>query len=175
MADESKMENVRLLPVDIRSRLRSGVAISSLSQCAEELILNAVDAKATCIAVRIDTSLCKIQVVDNGHGIDKVQMENVATRLYLTRYFWGSLSGWDLCPGRPPCTVKSGRYASYWNAFLLAFANIIIQRLYMFTFALCEQLLFTLSVHDVSNRRCSDSLDPKMYERSKYHRHVRLC
>ena len=23
------------------------------------------------------------------------------------------------CPGRPPGTVKSGRYASYWNAFLL--------------------------------------------------------
>ena len=168
------MEDVRLLPVDIRSRLRSGVAISSLSQCAEELILNAVDANATCIAVRIDTSLCKIQVVDNGHGIDKVQLGNVATRLYLTRYFWGSLSGGYLCPGGglcpgrpPPRTVKSGRYASYWNAFLLAFANIIIQRLYMFTFALCEQLLFTLSVHDVSNRRCSDSLDPKNVRKIK--------
>ena len=35
------------------------------------------------IAVRVDTSLCKVQVVDNGHGIDKVQLENVATRLYL--------------------------------------------------------------------------------------------
>ena len=77
------MKVVRLLPVDIRSRLRSEVAICSLSQCVEELILNAVDAKATCIAVRIDTTLCKIQVVDNGQGIDKVQLENVATRLYF--------------------------------------------------------------------------------------------
>ena len=27
--------------------------------------------------------------------------------------------GWGLCQGETPHTVKSGRYASYWNAFLL--------------------------------------------------------
>ena len=46
----------------------------------------------------------------------------------------GSLSRWALCPGGggvsvqvggglcqgdSPCTIQSGRYASYWNAFLL--------------------------------------------------------
>ena len=31
----------------------------------------------------------------------------------------GGLCPRGLCPGRPPSTVKSGRFASYWNAFLL--------------------------------------------------------
>ena len=74
------MSDVKLLPAEVRSHLRSGAAISSLSQCAEELVLNAIDARATCVAVRVDTSICKVQVVDNGHGIDKVQLENVANR-----------------------------------------------------------------------------------------------
>ena len=31
----------------------------------------------------------------------------------------GCLCPGGLCPGRPPCMVNNGRYASYWNAFLL--------------------------------------------------------
>ena len=30
----------------------------------------------------------------------------------------GLCPGWGLCQGDPPCSVKSGQYASYWNAFL---------------------------------------------------------
>ena len=51
-----------LLDEKIRSRLRSGVAISSLAQCVGELVENSIDAGAKCIAVRIDTSRYKVQV-----------------------------------------------------------------------------------------------------------------
>ncbi len=51
-----------LLDEKIRSRLRSGVAISSLAQCVGELVENSIDSGAKCIAVRIDTSIYRIQV-----------------------------------------------------------------------------------------------------------------
>lgn len=35
---------------------------------------------ATCIAVRVDMSCFKIQVFDNGHGIQKDDLETVAER-----------------------------------------------------------------------------------------------
>uniref|UniRef100_A0A673MBZ1 Uncharacterized protein n=1 Tax=Sinocyclocheilus rhinocerous TaxID=307959 RepID=A0A673MBZ1_9TELE len=39
--------------------------IFSLQQCVEELILNSIDAGATCVAVKIDIEACKLQVIDN--------------------------------------------------------------------------------------------------------------
>jgi DNA mismatch repair ATPase MutL len=35
---------------------------------------------ATCIAVRVDMSCFKVQVFDNGHGIQKADLETVAER-----------------------------------------------------------------------------------------------
>lgn len=35
---------------------------------------------ATCIAVRVDMSCFKIQVFDNGHGVQKNDLETVAER-----------------------------------------------------------------------------------------------
>ncbi len=51
-----------LLDEKVRSKLRSGVAIPSLAQCVGELVENAIDAEAKCIAVRVDISKYKIQV-----------------------------------------------------------------------------------------------------------------
>ena len=51
-----------LLDEKVRSRLRSGVAITSMAQCVGELVENAIDAGAKCIAVRVDVSKYKIQV-----------------------------------------------------------------------------------------------------------------
>ena len=53
---------LRLLEAGIRARLRSGVAITSMAQCVEELIENCIDAGATCVAVRVDISRFKVQV-----------------------------------------------------------------------------------------------------------------
>ena len=68
------------LAPDVQAKLRSGVAITSFQQCVEELILNSVDAKATCVAVRVDVACGKIQVVDNGHGMAKDELGLVADR-----------------------------------------------------------------------------------------------
>ena len=53
---------LQLLEAGVCARLRSGVAITSMAQCVEELVENCVDAGATCIAVRVDVSRFKLQV-----------------------------------------------------------------------------------------------------------------
>ncbi|XP_026776326.3 DNA mismatch repair protein Mlh3 isoform X1 [Pangasianodon hypophthalmus] len=71
---------IRSLSKEVQSHLRSGVAIFSLQQCVEELLLNSIDAGATCVAVKIDIEACKVQVLDNGSGMDRENMERVGTR-----------------------------------------------------------------------------------------------
>ena len=51
-----------LLSEQLRSRLRSGVAVCSMCQCVCELVENGLDAGAKCIAVRVDVGKYKIQV-----------------------------------------------------------------------------------------------------------------
>ena len=53
---------LRLLEASVRARLRSGVAITSMAQCVEELVQNCIDAGATCVAVRVDVCRFKLQV-----------------------------------------------------------------------------------------------------------------
>lgn len=71
---------LNLLPADVVSKLRSGVAIVSVAHCMEELVLNALDAGATCVAVRLNMPYYKVQVVDNGHGMPRDQLENCGER-----------------------------------------------------------------------------------------------
>ncbi|XP_056305052.1 DNA mismatch repair protein Mlh3 isoform X3 [Danio aesculapii] len=71
---------IKSLPKNVQAQLRSGVAIFSLQQCVEELILNSIDAGATCVAVKIDIEACKLQVIDNGSGMCLEDMEKVGLR-----------------------------------------------------------------------------------------------
>ncbi len=71
---------IKSLPKDVQAQLRSGVTIFSLQQCVEELILNSIDAGATCVAVKIDIEACKLQVIDNGAGMCQEDMERVGLR-----------------------------------------------------------------------------------------------
>lgn len=71
---------IRSLSKEVQSQLRSGIAIFSLQQCVEELLLNSIDAGATCVAVKIDIEACKVQVIDNGSGMDRENMERVGIR-----------------------------------------------------------------------------------------------
>ncbi|OWF50497.1 uncharacterized protein LOC110450333 [Mizuhopecten yessoensis] len=76
---------IQPLSPGVRSYLRTGVALCSVAQCMEELVLNSVDAGATCVAVRIDLSCFKIQVVDNGTGMTKGQLELVGQRYHTSK------------------------------------------------------------------------------------------
>ena len=71
-----------ICPLDSKviSHLRSGVAINSLTQCVEELVLNSVDAGASCISVCVDLSGFRVHVVDNGSGISIADLKQVAQR-----------------------------------------------------------------------------------------------
>ena len=71
---------IRPLKPNICQELRSSVAISSFAQCVEELVLNSIDAEASCVAVRVNLSQGKLQVVDNGCGISKLDMSNIGKR-----------------------------------------------------------------------------------------------
>ncbi|KAK8395276.1 hypothetical protein O3P69_006172 [Scylla paramamosain] len=68
------------LPDEVRCQLRSGVAIASVAQCVEELVLNSLDAGATCVAVRVDLSIFRIQVVDNGEGVPQSDLKYLGRR-----------------------------------------------------------------------------------------------
>ncbi|XP_074398707.1 DNA mismatch repair protein Mlh3 isoform X5 [Zonotrichia albicollis] len=76
---------IRRLVEDVRARLRSGVTVNSLGQCVEELVLNSIDAKATCVAIRVDLEAFKIQVVDNGSGIGKEDLKAVGKRYFTSK------------------------------------------------------------------------------------------
>ena len=71
---------IRPLQEEVRSHLRSGTAIANLTQCVEELVLNSLDAEASCITVRIDIPNFKIQVSDNGNGIALGDLKSVGER-----------------------------------------------------------------------------------------------
>lgn len=76
---------IKCLSEEVQAKLRSGIAIVSLQQCVEELVLNSVDAGATCIAVRMDMETCKVQVVDNGSGMERDDMERLGSRYYTSK------------------------------------------------------------------------------------------
>ncbi|KAL2080484.1 hypothetical protein ACEWY4_024277 [Coilia grayii] len=65
---------------EVKVHLRSGIAICSLQQCVEELVLNSIDAGATCVAVKVDVEACKLLVLDNGIGIDRQDFDKVGNR-----------------------------------------------------------------------------------------------
>ncbi|XP_010280391.1 PREDICTED: DNA mismatch repair protein Mlh3 [Phaethon lepturus] len=76
---------IKCLVEDVRARLRSGVTINSLGHCVEELVLNSIDAKATCVAIRVDLEAFKIQVVDNGSGMGREDLNAMGKRYFTSK------------------------------------------------------------------------------------------
>lgn len=80
MVDQSHMipvleKNMKseILPVDsqIRSSIRSGIALPSFGQCTEELIANSLDAGATNVTINFNLKTFSIKVSDNGCGFNE--------------------------------------------------------------------------------------------------------
>ncbi|PKU45630.1 hypothetical protein llap_4058 [Limosa lapponica baueri] len=76
---------IKCLVEDVRAKLRSGVTVNSLGQCVEELVLNSIDAKATCVAVRVDLEAFKVQVVDNGSGMGREDLNAMGKRYFTSK------------------------------------------------------------------------------------------
>lgn len=76
---------IKCLPEEVQGKLRSGVSIPTLQQCVEELLLNSVDAGATCVGVRVDMTAFKVQVIDNGTGMSSEDMESVGSRYHTSK------------------------------------------------------------------------------------------
>ncbi|XP_019940800.2 DNA mismatch repair protein Mlh3 isoform X1 [Paralichthys olivaceus] len=76
---------IKCLPGEVQETLRSGVSIPSLQQCVEELVLNSIDAGATCVGVRVDMESLKVQVIDNGDGMSAEDMERVGNRYHTSK------------------------------------------------------------------------------------------
>ncbi|XP_041468883.1 uncharacterized protein LOC121418804 [Lytechinus variegatus] len=80
MMSLDQIASIQFLSQDVQNQLRSGVATPSVVQCVEELVVNSIDAEASCIAVRVHLPDCQIQVVDNGRGMTKDDMLCVGER-----------------------------------------------------------------------------------------------
>ena len=76
----SSSDMLQVLSAELQSSIRSGVTVPTLCQCVEELVLNSLDAEATCIAVRVNVCEGFIQVVDNGHGLTQPQLLVIGER-----------------------------------------------------------------------------------------------
>ncbi|XP_064342189.1 DNA mismatch repair protein Mlh3 isoform X3 [Camelus dromedarius] len=76
---------IKCLSVEAQARLRSGLAICSLGQCVEELALNSIDAEAKCVAVRVNVETFQVQVIDNGFGMGRDDVDKVGNRYFTSK------------------------------------------------------------------------------------------
>ncbi|XP_069574614.1 DNA mismatch repair protein Mlh3 isoform X2 [Brachyistius frenatus] len=76
---------IKCLPGEVQGKLRSGVAVPSLQQCVEELLLNSVDAGSSCVGVRMDTEALKVQVIDNGAGMSAEDLGRAGNRYHTSK------------------------------------------------------------------------------------------
>ncbi|KAM9777600.1 DNA mismatch repair protein Mlh3 [Neosynchiropus ocellatus] len=76
---------IKCLPREVQEELRSSVAVPSLQQCVEELVLNSIDAGATCVGVRMDLEAFKVQVIDNGVGMGAEDMDRIGNRYHTSK------------------------------------------------------------------------------------------
>ncbi|XP_061552765.1 DNA mismatch repair protein Mlh3 isoform X2 [Phycodurus eques] len=76
---------IKCLSEEVRVKLRSGVGVPSLQQCVEELVLNSLDAGATCVGVRMDLEAFKVHVIDNGAGMSAEDMACVGNRYHTSK------------------------------------------------------------------------------------------
>ncbi|XP_056637514.1 uncharacterized protein LOC130445711 isoform X1 [Diorhabda sublineata] len=76
---------LKKLDSNVINQTRSSFLINNFCQGVVELVLNSLDAKSTSIAVRLNLITLRIQVVDNGEGITRENLELVGLRYYTNK------------------------------------------------------------------------------------------
>ena len=74
------------LPLETRSRLRSGQILTTLAQLISELIQNSLDANASHIEVGVDCEEWECWVRDDGSGISKSGLATLSSEAGQKRY-----------------------------------------------------------------------------------------
>lgn len=67
------------------SAIRSGISVPSLAQAVEELVANAIDAKARTVTCRINLSNFSVQVDDDGSGIKEQDLPLIGKRYHTSK------------------------------------------------------------------------------------------
>ncbi|XP_069771966.1 DNA mismatch repair protein Mlh3 [Narcine bancroftii] len=76
---------VRSLPLAVQAGLRAAVRVPSLAHCLEELLLNSLAAGCGCVAARVNAQLGRVQVADNGAGLERADLELAGARYHSSR------------------------------------------------------------------------------------------
>ena len=100
---------VRDLSEDAKSMIRSGVRIPSVTQAALELVHNAIDSGANDILVTLNLVSFKLQVKDNGNGIEKGALGTIAERYATSK----SGASNDMLPSFGDSTAHTAAAAAY--------------------------------------------------------------
>jgi len=69
---------IKSLPLDVVDLIAAGEVIDSLAAVVRELVENALDAKATRITISLWPSQWRVQVADNGMGMDLADLQQAA-------------------------------------------------------------------------------------------------
>ncbi len=143
--------SIRLLSKECREKIKSSNDIPTVWKCVEQLILNSLDAGASCIAVRVDTNeASKIQVVDNGTGIQPNDMLLLGERYATSKSFDSSAFGFrgvalasigHIC-GRMIIETKSDKGGTHKKLFYGG-------KLFSVRMDLCFRSLFSFTIKEI--------------------------
>lgn len=64
----------------LSNQIVSAYRITNICQCIDELIFNSIDAGSSSIGVRVQLQKFRLQLIDNGCGIDRTTLINVGNR-----------------------------------------------------------------------------------------------
>ncbi|XP_072130920.1 DNA mismatch repair protein Mlh3 isoform X3 [Mobula birostris] len=85
MDKETPPQKLRSLSVSVQDGLRSAVKVPSLAHCLEELLLNSLAAGCGCAAARVNADIGRVQVADNGVGLERAALVLAGARYHSSR------------------------------------------------------------------------------------------
>jgi DNA mismatch repair protein MutL len=89
------LNNIRTLPAEVVHRITAGEVIDSMAAVVRELAENSIDAGATRLTIQVYPEQWRIQVADNGRGMDFANLQQAAGA-YSTSKITNSADLWQI-------------------------------------------------------------------------------